>query len=137
MRIGLVVGLAAFAAAPTAVAASSISYVGDISPPHTVPNGATSAIEFNVVLKKNDKGKRVPTFVRHFQSRFVPMYCEDGTISYQAGFFPHPTLEVPIKRAGAHGRTTSRGARGDGDGWRWDRIRARRACASEPAPYRR
>lgn len=88
----------ALAGTPAAVAGPSTTYVGDISPPHTVPNGVTSGIRFNVILKKNDKGKRVPTLVRRFESRAVPMYCEDGSIAYQVGFFAHPNLEVAIRK---------------------------------------
>ena len=96
--MALVATAACFAFAPSLASGASDSYSGYLQPQHTTPNWVTSVVPFNVVLKKNDKGKRVPKFVRRFQSRVVPMHCEDGTISYQVGFFPHPTLEVPIRR---------------------------------------
>ena len=98
LRMALVGALLVLAALPALSRAASDAYTGDLTTPHTTPNGVTSGIRFNVILKKNDRGKRVPTFVRRFESRVVPMYCEDGSIAYQDGFFPHPTLEVPIRK---------------------------------------
>ena len=95
---------ASMALAPQMAAGAGSTYVGDLVSPQVGPHGEPSAIQFKLALDKKKKGKLVPSAVRRFESRAVPLFCSDGSTTFYGGdgyggvkFLEH-FFSAPVKK---------------------------------------